>query len=366
MYRLRWQTSTSIVGLLMTSAAILADDAAAGKKAGASADRLPSVTVASVRQVFHNGEHNAFTDLVRFKGRIYLTFRSCPDGHAVNPTASVIVLSSDDGQQWQPVHRFHVAQRDTRDPHFLVFKDKMFVYTGTWYSGDTTLPRTEYDLNKHLGYAAWSEEGSTWHGPVMLEGTFGHYIWRAAAFGGKAYLCGRRKTGFAMGAKGEGRQVESLMLESDDGLIWRKKAVFQETAGDETAFLFEKDGSLLGIGRRGGGPAQLLRSRPPYLDWDRKDLDRYVGGPLVVKWGQHYLVGGRRTTKQGPKTSLCWLVDDQLQEFAELPSGGDNSYPGFLELSPGRALISYYSSHERDDSGKAITAIYLAELVSKP
>jgi hypothetical protein len=31
-------------------------------------------------------------------------------------------------------------------------------------------------------------------------------------------------------------------------------------------------------------------------------------------------------------------------------------------MAPGRALVSYYSSHERDASGKQITAIYLAEL----
>ena len=60
---------------------------------------------------------------------------------------------------------------------------------------------------------------------------------------------------------------------------------------------------------------------------------------------------------------LRWLVDDRLHAFAELPSGGDNSYPGFVELAPGRALVSYYSSHERDASGKQITAVYLAELV---
>ena len=55
-----------------------------------------------------------------------------------------------------------------------------------------------------------------------------------------------------------------------------------------------------------------------------------------------------------------------MHEFAELPSGGDNSYPGFLELAPGRALVSYYSSHEKDASGKTITAIYLAELALRP
>ncbi|HPA16223.1 MAG TPA: hypothetical protein PLU30_00650 [Verrucomicrobiae bacterium] len=347
------------IGLPLIAAFCARDGAAADV---ATTGDLARVTVFSVRRIFHNGEHNAFTDLVRFKGKLYLTFRSCPDGHMVNPTASIIVLTSDDGKEWRQAHRFSVALRDTRDPHFLVFNDRLFVFTGTWYSGATTLAREDYDLNKHLGYAVWTDDGTAWHGPTMLEGTFGHYIWRAAAFGGKAYLCGRRKAGFEIAPRGEGKQVESLMLESDDGLIWRKRAVFQETAGDETAFLFEPDGSVLAVGRRGSGPAQLLRSRPPYVEWDRKDLDRYVGGPLVTKWGDRYVVGGRKSGKGGPKTSLCWLVNDQLQEFAELPSGGDNSYPGFVELSRDRALISYYSSHERDESGKTITAIYLAEL----
>lgn len=325
---------------------------------------LPRVTVASVRRVFHNGEHNAFTDLCRFQGWLYLTFRSCPDGHMVHPTASVLVLRSRDGQQWEQVHRFRVELRDTRDPHFLVFRGKLLVYTGTWYSGKTTIPREDYDLNKHLGYAAWTDDGTTWHSPIMLEGTFGHYIWRAASLGDKAYLCGRRKPQFEISARGEPATVESLMLESDDGLIWRKRAVFQETAGDETAFLFEPDGSVLGIGRHGTGKeAQLLRSRPPYTSWERKSLDRPIGGPLLTKWGDRYLVGGRKhTSDRGAKTSLYWLTDDRLVEIAEFPSGGDNSYPGFVELAKDRALFSYYSSHERDAADREITAIYLAEL----
>lgn len=35
---------------------------------------------------------------------------------------------------------------------------------------------------------------------------------------------------------------------------------------------------------------------------------------------------------------------------------------GFVAVSPTRALVSYYSSHEKSEAGKAITAIYLAEL----
>ncbi len=332
-------------------------------------DLLPEVDVSAVRRVFHNGEHNAFTDLCRFQGQLYLTFRSCPDGHMVHSTASILILRSrDEGAHWDQVHRFSVKDRDTRDPHFLVFRDRLFVYTGTWYSGPGTLKPEDYELNQHLGFAAWSPDGTAWNSPVLLEGTFGHYIWRAAAFGEKAYLCARRKPGFAIGPRGEGERIQSLMLESDDGLIWRKRAFFQEAAGDETAFVFHTGGHVLAVMRDGGGKnARLLRSEPPYTQWERKDLGIPIGGPLLAQWENRILVGGRKTTpEKGPKTVLWWLVGDDLKEFAEFPSGGDTSYPGFVELSPTRALVSYYSSHERDASGKPITAIYLAELNLKP
>ena len=316
-----------------------------------------------MRRVFHNGEHDAFTDLCRFQGRFYLTFRSCPDGHAVNPTASIIVLASDDATTWEQVHRFHVAKRDTRDPHFLIFHETLFVYSGTWCCADESPTPDWHELNEHLGYAVWTRDGDAWDGPAMLEGTFGHYIWRAATHGGKAYLCGRRKREFACTATlDDGREItESAMLESDDGLIWKKAGLFQEQHGNETAFLFEPDGTVLAVARTAGN-AQLCRSQPPYADWERKDLGRHVGGPLLAKWSGRYLVGGRKPTAGPPRMTLYWLIDDALHEFAELPSAGDNSYPGFVELSPARALVSYYSSHETDENGDPITAIYLAEL----
>jgi len=327
-----------------------------------STQEAPNVKVTDVRRVFHNGEHNAFTDLIHWKDKYWLTFRSCPDGHMVFPTSRVIVLSSPDTKEWTEEYSFSVPKRDVRDPHFLKFKGKLFIYTGTWYSGDGELPRDQYDLNKHLGYAVWSEDGKTWNGPFQLEGTYGHYIWKAATHDGKAYLCGRRKKAYSSGA-GETKIVESAMLESDDGLVWKFRSMFQEYRGDETAFLFEKDGSLLAVSRTSGGePAQLVRSKPPFSEWTRKDFPFYIGGPHLAKWGEHYLVGGRRNTKDGAKTGLYWLVGDELKSFAILPSGGDNSYPGFVALDDKHGIVSWYSSHEKDSEGKTITAIYMADL----
>ncbi len=326
------------------------------------AANLPAVKVRNLRQAFHNGEHNAFTDLCRFRNRYYLTFRSCPDGHGVHPTSSIIVLTSGDTRNWRQVHRFRVPRRDTRDPHFLIFRAELFVYTGTWYCGSESPAR--YDMNQHLGYAARTSDGERWESPVLLEGTYGHYIWRAAAHGGKAYLCGRRKRHFAATSTRAERDplVESALLESDDGIVWRKVGLFQTAFGDETAFVFESNDALLAVSRSGGRRnAQVVRARPPYTVFERTDLDRYIGGPLLVKWGEHYVVGGRKIVSGDPVTSFYWLQNDRLVEFAELPSGGDNSYPGFVRTSPGQALISYYSSHERGADGRVMTAIYLAE-----
>lgn len=150
-----------------------------------AAVELPEIKVTNIRRVFHNGEHNAFTDLVRFNDQFYLTFRTCPDGHMVHPTASIIIMTSTDLKHWKQVHQFSVKERDTRDPHFLVFREKLFVYTGTWYCGETSPAYSEYTLNKHLGYAVWSPDGTAWSEPTMLEGTFGHYIWRANSFDGE-------------------------------------------------------------------------------------------------------------------------------------------------------------------------------------
>jgi len=325
---------------------------------------LPQIRVASVRKVFDDGNHNAFTDLCLFQGRFYLAFRTCPDGHGVFATSRIVVLASDDASTWRRAFDFGVRDRDCRDPHLLVFRGRLFVYTGTWFCDPAEPGRR--DLNEHLGYAAWTDDGESWHGPRFLEGTYGHYVWRAAAHEGKAYLCGRRNREFRRGVPPghEASERESAMLESEDGFVWRPVGLFQETGGNETAFLFEQDGSVLALARGPGkSPALVCRSRPPYAEWSRVELDRSVGGPLLARWGGRLLAGGRSTVGAvGPRTVLYWLANDRLELVAELPSGGDNSYPGFVSLDEGRGLVSYYSSHEGSRTSATPAAIYLAEV----
>ena len=81
---------------------------------------------------------------------------------------------------------------------------------------------------------------------------------------------------------------------------------------------------------------------------NRKGLSEYIGGPLLARWGKKFIVGGRRLTEAGPRTTLYWLQDESLHPFAELPSDGDNSYPGFVELDDGSGTrILVFEPRER-------------------
>ena len=326
------------------------------------------IHIDSIDRIHDDGNHNAFTDLVRFGGALYLTFRSCPEGHMLFETSRIIVMRSEDAVKWETVFSFGVPNRDVRDPKFLVFRGSLHVYSGTWL----VTPEIRGgigDFNDMQGYCAWSTDGTTWLGPRYLVGTQGHYIWRPVAFGDTAYLSARRKRAFVRKpAFHEDRSIlESPLLRSWDGFHWETVGFFRDSHAGETAFLFEPDGRIVAIARgygKLGLPASVCRAVPPYREWQLTPLDRDIGGPLVVKWDQDYLVGGRDIRPETePVTKLYWLSDDRLKEAATLPSGGDNSYPGFVDLGQGRALISYYSSHEGSTTNLAPSGIYLARLV---
>jgi len=321
--------------------------------------------VASVRAIYDDGKHNAFTDMCRFHGRLYLTFRSCPDSHMLHTSSRILVMSSLDGNDWSLVASFGVPDRDVRDPHLLVFRDRLHVYSGAWlvHTDDH-----ERDIDEMTGHCIHTVDGAHWSEPVQLNGTDGHYIWRAATNGERAYLCARRKRVAGEPTQhGDRSAIAAALLSSSDGYRWREVGMLMESHGNETAFVIEENGDLIGVARGDGPgsrvPATLVRSSPPYSTWRRDPLNTDVGGPMIARWGSQYLVGGRSYAQpDSPRTALWWLEPDRLELAALLPSGGDTSYPGFVQLAPDHALLSYYSSHEGSRTHLAPSAIYLADL----
>jgi hypothetical protein len=139
--------------------------------------------------------------------------------------------------------------------------------------------------------------------------------------------------------------------------------LFDQTHPNETALVFRPDDTCLCLLRRDGKPGsgELGVARPPYVNWEWKDLGVAIGGPQMIRLPDSRLVAAARLYDGAVRTSLLWLDPGagKLTEFLKLPSGGDCSYPG-LVWHDGLLWVSYYSSHE----GK--TSIYLAKVRLPP
>ncbi|MHB9031845.1 MAG: hypothetical protein ACYC6L_02235 [Anaerolineae bacterium] len=327
---------------------------------------LPAIKCTGIDCLVHDANHNAFTDLTWFKNSLYLCFRSCPDGHMLYTSSGIVILKSDDrGATWQRVCHFSVPGRDVRDPHWLVFNDRLYCFTGTWLVTDHAPDSGA--LADHRGYAVFSPDGFSWHGPLPLAGTDGCYIWRAAACGGAAYLNARRfSPGTDPGKRSDyGWDVESLLLTSTDGFSWQPGPLLMPEGGDETAFYFDAGGTLHALARgQDKQPATLITGQPSYEHLERAALDRNLGGPLLARWESRVLAAGRDTDPRTgqPCTAVFWIDQGELVPALTLLSGGDTSYPGFAALDDRHALLSFYSSHEGSGSHLAPSYIYLARL----
>ena len=82
----------------------------------------------SVACIWDKGEHNAFTDLCRFKGQFYCIFREA-SAH-VSDEADLRILRSDDGVDWHSIALLKMPGKDLRDGKLLAQEDRFcLLYT---------------------------------------------------------------------------------------------------------------------------------------------------------------------------------------------------------------------------------------------
>lgn len=295
-----------------------------------------------VRKVFSNGKHNAFTAMRRFKGNLYLAFRS-GDSHN-SATADVLVLRSPDGKAWEQVWKVDAA-KDDRDPQMLATDDRLLLYcpamNGT--ALDTWLTETT--------------DGTAWSPPVKVhEPQF--ILWKPCPHDGAFYATAHKKDETS---GGKGREVH--LIRSGDGVRWEKVSLIR--AGNwesETTLHFGEEGrAIVFLRQKYGSPqAQILESAPPYTEWTARDagLPHFSGHSVHVFDGVTYLLS-RFFGPDKKAGALIYLYEDgKLTPYCHLPSGGDCAY---LEAVRDGAnmLVSYYSTHEGS------TDIYLAEVPLK-
>jgi hypothetical protein len=299
-----------------------------------------------VRKIWDQAPHNAFTGMVRFNGRFFCTFRE--GARHVSPDGAARVLESADGVEWKSAARLTRPDADVRDPKLCVTPDgRLMLYAAA------ARPKPAGGGTGHQSVAWFSKDGREWGNPYEI-GEPDVWMWRIAWHGDTAYGVGY----------GTGKADRFARLyASKDGRHFdvRVSRLFERGMPNEAALAFADDGTAYCLLRRDGEGndtnGQLGTARPPYTDWQWKDVGAKIGGPALIRLPDGRLLAGVRLYQPKPRTALAWVdpATGKLTECLALPSGGDTSYPG-LVWRDGTLWVSYYSSHE----GK--TSIYLARV----
>ncbi len=341
--------------LALAAAALSNIPAQAGSSTGAPAPE--------VRKIWDASTHNAFTDLVRWRGAWWCTFREA-DGH-VSDDGRIRVLTSRDGERWESSALIEEKGLDLRDPKFSVTPDdRLMIVCGRKSPG----PRTKESFKSAV---LFSTDGRNWTTPTVV--LAGAWLWRVDWHQGVAY-------GVAYGSiDGLGRREpeapdwKTNLYRSKDGLNWELVSQLA-VAGlpNETTVRFLANGEMLAMVRREGGDRMgwIGIARPPYKRWTWHENNYRFGGPNFIQLPDGSIIAGTRDYTALPvtpdgrsagstaaRTIIGRLVPPMytFEPFVTLPSAGDNSYPG-LVWHDGMLWVSYYSSHE----GK--TSIYLAKV----
>lgn len=299
----------------------------------------------SVRKIWDQAPHNAFTDLIRYKGEWFCVFRE-GKGH-VSPDGKLRIIRSRDGDTWTSAALIASSEGDLRDAKITMTPSGELML-----SGAVALPQPSPITHRSLAW--FSRDGATWSEPNVI-GDTNQWLWRTTW---------HKDTAYSVGYETKGEKSVRL-YSSKNGRIFDPLVprLFDEGYPNESSIVFLPDDTALCLLRRDGNPAsgKLGAARPPYTAWEWKDLGVKIGGPHLLRLPDGRLVSAVRLYDGKVRTSLAWIDADtaKLTEFLSLPSGGDCSYAG-LVFENGLLWVTYYSSHE----GK--TSIYLAKVKLSP
>ena len=294
------------------------------------------------RKIWDRAPHNAFTDLLWFRDRWWCVFR---EGSAhVSRDGALRVITSTDGRQWRSAALLKSDDSDLRDAKITLAPDGRLMLLG---AGALHPPAK----HRHQSLVWFSEDGRDWS-PARPVGDPDYWLWRVSWRKDAAY-------GFAYATnKQRGlRLYQGNAKGAFHALIPRVSV--PGSYPNESSLVFSDDGECLCLLRQDGRPSSgfLGRSRPPYVEWTWKPLDRRIGGPHLIRLPDRRWIAAVRLYDAPVRTALCWLDPERgtLTEALGLPSGGDCSYAGMVWRQD-RLWVSYYSSHE------AKTSIYFAEV----
>lgn len=302
--------------------------------------------------------YSAFPSIVRYKDAWYVSFREGvshifdENGIAAGKTR---ILRSTDLKHWKSVALMSKEGYDLRDPKLSVTADGrlMVIQGGSVY--------VDKELKKRIPQVSFSSDGRTFSDPEPVDYDIAdgsEWFWRMTWHEGTGYTV----------SYGNPEDNRLELLKTSDGLHFEKITdIGLGGFPNETTVRFLPDGKMVLLIRReqDDRKAYIGVSEPPYTDWKLTPLRFQIGGPeMAVLPDGSLVIGGRAYFESGETKTCLWKgnAEGDFEFWKILPSGGDNSYPGFI-VENGELWVVYYSSHELTfQDGRSRAGIYLARV----
>ncbi|MDJ0790050.1 MAG: hypothetical protein QNK05_24910 [Myxococcota bacterium] len=310
------------------------------------------------------GAANNNLDVAFHAGRFFLGFRTAPH-HWATDAAKLHVLSSVDRERWEHEASFDLAERDLREPRFLVLDGRLFFYFFEAADRATGFAPIGMRASERRADGSWSPD-EPFHEPE-------HVVWRAKVHGGSAWMSVYRGSGLY---EEPGRARRTRLLRSDDGRHWESvsgaESPIAQGGTSECAFEFDAEGNLVALVRVEARGALVCTAPADRLErWDCDETPYRHDSPLLFQDEGRFFALARRNLggpiESGPgfwpdqlrflyaqlrywfarkRTTLYELLPEErrMVPLVDLPSAGDTAFAGIVPLGEGRFWVANYTS----------------------
>lgn len=316
-----------------------------------------------VQKIWNEAPHSAFTDLIRFKGKFYCTFREA-QSHVSGPKGNARIIMSPDGKNWQSMASFKIDGLDLRDPKISITPDNrlmVLIDVETWKDGKVDTRKPYISLSDKNGENFSQPAPSTVDPKIAVKFD---WVWRVTWHNGVGYAID-----YQPGIQSGVRTGTIYLLKTIDGKSFLNVSKLNvEGYPNESTIRFDKHNKMYVLIRRDAGDKRgvIATTDAPYTNWQYHKMELQLGGPNFIFLNDSTLcIGSRYYTADMPEATrskknmtAIFITDLNGKAKKIIPikeSGGDCSYPGML-VYKNRLWYSYYSSHEDK------TSIYLAKV----
>lgn len=299
-------------------------------------------------------------DLVKYKEKYYLAFRTAPTHFASSKTV-MYVVSSTDLKQWQYETEVHVGY-DIREPRFAVYNDTLNLY---FFEGG----KKKFEFDPRYIWAmrttgkGWSERVS-----INLDG---YVPWRLRVHNDTLLLSAY----YGKGLYKKSHHSDLRLFKSIDGLRFTpisKEPQIDVLSAEEGEFIFDKKGDMYATVRLEGTGALVCKADKGSMQtWNYKRTKyKYDSALLFDHNDDIYLIARRnidgemdkvkhrKNEKQGKMrnlirysltkkvTALYKLDKDSLTvtPLMDFPSTGDCSYAGIAQIDKDSYIVMNYTN----------------------